>query len=138
LLPALEDDEEFSISKEVLQELPADYEETSLGELRGAIRQYRGPSGLHVREYNDRFVIHQDSVDPRSDPIGHLLFDAPETALALTTAFCFASRRRRNPLTGVVEQDRESYSPLLSRPFLFLSAFMSLNHVFKFVKRLLF
>jgi hypothetical protein len=34
LIPTLENAyEELSISKEVLQELPADYEETSLGEL---------------------------------------------------------------------------------------------------------
>jgi len=73
-----ENDEEISISKEVLQELPVEYEKTRLGEPRGSVRQYRGPSGLHIREYSDRFVIHRDRVDPRKDPIGHLLIDAPE------------------------------------------------------------
>lgn len=127
MLP-FEDDEELSISKEVLQELPEKYEETLLGEQRGAIRQFRGPSGLHVREYNDRFVIHQDKVDPRKDPLGHLLFDAPETTLALATSFCLA---KRSPI-----DHEESHSHF--NPFLFLFAFLSLNRMLKSLKRLLF
>ena len=129
--------EELSISKEVLQELPEDFKETSLGEIRDAIRQYRGPCGLHVREYDDRFVIHRDIADPRKDPIGHLLFDAPETSLALTTALCVARRRRRNSLAGI--HDKEKYhARAMPGPFFILSTFLSLNYLFKFLKRVLF
>ena len=62
-----------------------EYDETSLGASKGAVRQYRYRS-LHVREYHDHYSVHSDRIDPRIDPIGHLLVDAPEylTAVAIT------------------------------------------------------
>lgn len=62
-----------------------EFDETSLGASKGAIRQYRYRS-LHVREYHDHYSVHSDRIDPRIDPIGHLLVDAPEylTAVAIT------------------------------------------------------
>lgn len=54
-----------------------DYEETSLGNKKGAIKQFRYGK-LHIREYKDYLVVHMDKVDPRKDPLGHLLIDAPE------------------------------------------------------------
>ena len=52
----------------------------SLGEPHGQIADYRksyGKEGLHVREYKDRYTIHWDKTDPLSNPMGHLLEDAP-------------------------------------------------------------
>ena len=54
-----------------------DYNETNLGSKKGAEKQYRYGT-LHIREYQDYYSIHMDKVDPRIDPIGHLLKDAPE------------------------------------------------------------
>ena len=63
--------------------LETDFEETPLGHLHGAIRQYRGPFQTHVREYLDRYVVHRDRVDPRIDPLGHLICDAPDDLVGL-------------------------------------------------------
>ena len=64
-----------------------EYDETSLGAKKGSIRQYRYRN-LHVREYFDYYAIHVDRIDPRKDPIGHLMLDAPEylaaTAIAIS------------------------------------------------------
>lgn len=54
-----------------------DYEETCLGDKKGAKKQFRYGK-LHIREYKDYLVVHMDKVDPRNDPLGHLLVDAPE------------------------------------------------------------
>ena len=60
-------------------------EETKLGDKKGAIRQYR-KGNLHIREYDRKFTIHSDKVDPRKDPLGHLLFDAHEVLIGLAGA----------------------------------------------------
>jgi len=54
-----------------------DYEETFLGDKKGAKKQFRYGK-LHIREYKDYLIVHMDKVDPRKDPLGHLLIDAPE------------------------------------------------------------
>jgi hypothetical protein len=33
--------------------------------------------GIHIREYQDKYLVHWDKVDPPRDPIGHLVNDAP-------------------------------------------------------------
>lgn len=68
---------DFKVSKNIMKTLPKCFQETPLGELKGAINQYRGPHESHVHEYNDTWIIHRDKVDPRFDPIGHLINDAP-------------------------------------------------------------
>ena len=52
-------------------------EETILGQKNGAKKQYRY-GNLHIREYNDKFLVHTDKIDPRVNPLGHLIHDAPE------------------------------------------------------------
>lgn len=54
-----------------------DYKETSLGNKKGAKRQFRY-GNLHIREYDDCYTVHRDKIDPRRDSFGHLLVDAPE------------------------------------------------------------
>jgi len=52
-----------------------DYEPTMLGEKRGSIKQYRRGK-LHSREYDTYYSVHYDKVDPRDDPLGHIMLDA--------------------------------------------------------------
>jgi hypothetical protein len=62
-----------------------EYEETLLGNKKGAKRQFRYKN-LHIREYGDYYTVHMDKVDPRKDPFGHLLIDAPEFLVGLMSA----------------------------------------------------
>ncbi len=54
-----------------------DYIETPLGNKKGAKRQFRY-GNLHIREYDDYYTVHRDSIDPGRDALGHLLADAPD------------------------------------------------------------
>jgi len=60
-------------------------EETKLGGKKGALKQYR-KGNLHIREYEDRLTVHTDKVDPREDPLGHLIHDAQEVLVGLAGA----------------------------------------------------
>ena len=60
-------------------------EETSLGQKNGAKKQYRY-GNLHIREYDDKFLVHTDKVDPRKKPFNHLVIDAPEILIGLICA----------------------------------------------------
>ena len=60
-------------------------EETKLGDKKGALKQYRN-GNLHIREYADKFTVHTDKVDPRTDPMGHLIHDAQEVLIGLAGA----------------------------------------------------
>ena len=60
-------------------------EETSLGDKKGAIRQYR-KGNFHIREYKTKLTVHSDKIDPRKDPLGHLLYDAQEVLIGLVGA----------------------------------------------------
>ena len=52
-----------------------DYESTILGDKRGSKKQYRH-GNLHIREYENYYSVHYDNIDPRKDPLGHILVDA--------------------------------------------------------------
>jgi hypothetical protein len=54
-----------------------DLKETALGGKKGARRQYRY-GRLHIRDYDTHYTVHMDRVDPMTNPLGHLLVDAPE------------------------------------------------------------
>jgi hypothetical protein len=60
-------------------------EETTLGNKNGAKKQFRY-GNLHIREYEDKFLVHMDKFDPRKNPLGHLVFDAPEVLIGLASA----------------------------------------------------
>lgn len=75
---------EILLSKKKIPKLPECFEETLLGESKNAIRQFRGPYGSHVREYENCWELHRDVADPRVDPIGHLINDAPHILRAAT------------------------------------------------------
>ena len=77
--------DEIEVPKEIRPFMLEQAEETKLGQKNGANKQYRY-GNLHIREYDDKYLIHMDKVDPRKDPICHLIFDAPEVLIGLATA----------------------------------------------------
>lgn len=117
--------DEITIYKEVLQSLDEDvFQETFLGDPQGAIRQYRSASGVHVREYADRFVVHVDYFDPRTAPIAHLLVDSPESVFAFGAASLFSRR-------GGEKRTNSSF-------FSLILAFLSFNRLFRVLKHFVF
>ncbi|MDH3676816.1 MAG: hypothetical protein OEQ12_00750 [Nitrosopumilus sp.] len=74
--------DEIVVPKELREFMLKDAEETNLGQKNGANKQYRY-GNLHIREYEDKFLVHTDKIDPRKDPLGHLICDAPEVLVGL-------------------------------------------------------
>ena len=77
--------DEIEVPKELREFMLEDAEETFLGQKNGAQRQYRY-GNLHIREYDDKFLVHNDRIDPRINPVGHLVHDAPEVLIGLACA----------------------------------------------------
>ncbi|MDE1726008.1 MAG: hypothetical protein KGH89_01925 [Thaumarchaeota archaeon] len=78
--------DEIEVPKEVRPFMLDDAEETNLGQKNGATRQFRY-GNLHIREYEDKYLVHVDKVDPRIDPLGHLIRDAPEFLIGMASAY---------------------------------------------------
>ena len=76
---------EIEVPKELREFMLEEAEETILGQKNGAYKQYRY-GNLHIREYENKFLVHTDKVDPRENPIGHLIHDAPEVLIGLACA----------------------------------------------------
>jgi hypothetical protein len=79
------DDSDMIVPKSVRPII--DYDETYLGEKKGANRQFRF-GNLHIREYDEYYTVHRDKIDPRKDPLGHLLIDAPRHLVTILCALC--------------------------------------------------
>ena len=77
--------DEIEVPKELREFMLEEAEETFLGQKNGANKQFRY-GNLHIREYNDKFLVHNDKIDPRKDPIGRLVYDAPEVLIGLACA----------------------------------------------------
>ncbi|QUC64693.1 hypothetical protein NsoK4_09845 [Nitrosopumilus sp. K4] len=77
--------DEIEVPKELREFMLDGAEETVLGQKNGANKQYRY-GNLHIREYDDKFLVHTDKIDPRIDPLGHLVHDAPEVLIGLACA----------------------------------------------------
>lgn len=78
---------DITLPKSVMNEHPEWFEHpTVLGYPRGSQRQYRY-GNLHIREYEDCVTIHEDRFDPRTEPLQHILHEAPEI---LASAACGA------------------------------------------------
>jgi hypothetical protein len=120
---------EIAISKKVLPSLPSGYEETRLGDPLGAKRQFRNSNGIHVREYEEKFVIHADRVDPRKNLVGHLALDSPETILALGLGFAAGSSKRNS------ERFEPTRRSMGFHPLIFFMAFLTLDGFFRRIKR---
>lgn len=97
--------EEIEIPKELGNFILDKAEETSLGQKNGAKKQYRY-GNLHIREYDDKFLVHTDKVDPRKNPFSHLVLDAPEVLVGLASALVgggkVASFMKKNNKNSVV------------------------------------
>ena len=78
--------DEIEVPKDVRPFMLDDAEETNLGQKNGAIRQFRY-GNLHIREYEDKYLVHMDKVDPRNDPLGHLIHDAPEFLVGMAAGY---------------------------------------------------
>ena len=78
--------DEIEVPKEIRPFMLENAEETKLGQKNGAAKQYRY-GNLHIREYGDKYLVHMDKIDPRKDPLGHLVRDAPEVLIGLASAF---------------------------------------------------
>jgi hypothetical protein len=74
--------DEIEVPKELREFMLEEAKETTLGQKNGAKKQFRY-GNLHIREYDDKFLVHTDRIDPRKDPIGHLVYDAPEVLIGL-------------------------------------------------------
>ena len=83
--------DEIEVPKELREFMLDGAEETVLGQTNGALKQYRY-GNLHIREYDDKFLVHNDKIDPRKDPIGHLVYDAPEVLIGLACAIFGGSK----------------------------------------------
>ncbi len=81
--------DEIEIPIEVRQFMLEGAEETVLGQKNGAKKQYRY-GNLHIREYDDKYLVHMDRVDPRKDPLGHLVRDAPEILVGVASGIAAA------------------------------------------------
>ncbi len=98
---------EIEVPKELREFMLEKAEETFLGQKNGAHKQYRY-GNLHIREYDDKFLVHTDKVDPRENPIGHLIHDAPEVLVGLICATLggakaiSALKQKKSPVTGIV------------------------------------
>ena len=77
--------DEIEVPKELREFMLEKAEETIFGQKNGADKQYRY-GNLHIREYHDKFLVHTDRVDPRENPVGHLVHDAPEVLIGLACA----------------------------------------------------
>jgi len=76
---------EIEIPKEIRPFMLEGADETTLGNKNGAKKQFRY-GNLHIREYEDKFLVHMDKFDPIKNPLGHLVFDAPEVLIGLASA----------------------------------------------------
>jgi len=65
--------------------------ETVLGDKMGAKRQYRY-GHLHIRDYDTHYTVHMDRVNPLTNPLGHLLVDAPEYIAGAAAAMIVGRR----------------------------------------------
>lgn len=72
----------LTVSKRVVDEVPDEFTRTRLAAAReGAVASYRDGrrrDSVHVVEYPDRWELHIDRFNPRYEPVGHVLVDAPE------------------------------------------------------------
>jgi len=126
-----EDNNSLRISKEILPSLEGfDFTETILGDPMGCLRQYRNSTGVHVREYEGYFEVHRDRIDPRGNPIGHLICDSPETVAA------FAVASTLSPAASLVNATGRLSST--GSPLDFFRIFLFFNRFFRALKRLLF
>jgi hypothetical protein len=108
--------DEIGVPKELREFMPEEAELTTLGQKNGAKKQYRYRN-LHIREFDDKFLVHTDKSDPRKDPLGHLVHDAPEILIGLASAAIGGSKVASNVLKYNNSTTAASLSGLLASLF---------------------
>ncbi len=83
--------DEIQVPKELREFMIDGAHETMLGQKNSANKQYRY-GNLHIREYDDKFLVHTDKIDPRKDPFGHLVYDAPEVLIGIACSILGGSK----------------------------------------------
>ena len=118
-----------------------EYSPTALGEGCGALRQFRAGK-LHIREYDSYYSVHSDKVDPLKDPLGHLIFDAPEYLVGMLSGYSIYStlkeksiRRSRNTITNSNIGVKEDPSPYLAGIFAAYTSYALTKSIKKFAQR---
>ena len=84
-----------------------DLSETAFGSKKGAKKQYRY-GNLHIREYDNDYTVHIDSINPLQNPLGHLLVDAPEY-LASAAAAIIVGKQIGATVYSKRKQEGKSY-----------------------------
>ena len=74
-----------------------DLKELLLAAKRGPTSRYRY-GNLYIRDYETHYSVHMDTVDPLSNPLGHLLVDAPESLAGATARINSRQALRHNGL----------------------------------------
>jgi hypothetical protein len=105
--------DEIEVPKELREFMLEEAEETFLGQKNGADKQYRY-GNLHIREYDDKFLVHTDRVDPRKDPLRHLVYDAPEVLIGLACAIFGGSQVAKKILKNKSKESSLAYSLISS------------------------
>ena len=83
--------DEIEVPKALREFMLEGAQETILGQKNGAKKQFRY-GNLHIREYDDKFLVHTDKIDPRKDPLGHLVYDAPEVLIGIACSILDGSK----------------------------------------------
>lgn len=99
---------EIEVPKDARPIMMEQAEETKLGDKNGCLRQYRY-GNLHIREYRDKYLVHVDKVDPRQDPLGHLIRDSPETIAGLLSAVYGGSKMYQWAYNKSCKQNNDHY-----------------------------
>jgi hypothetical protein len=84
---------------------------------------------VHVREYEDEFLVHLDRIDPRSRPLRHLMMDSPETLISIAAGLFLAARSTKSPLR---ERRVRPFSGGILR---FLLVFFATNGLVRLLKK---
>lgn len=105
--------DEIEVPKELREFMINGAEETVLGQKNGAKKQFRY-GNLHIREYDDKFLVHTDKIDPRKDPLGHLVHDAPEVLVGLACALFTGSQITKIFLNNKKSKKSSATTGLLS------------------------
>ena len=116
--------DEIEVPKELREFMLDGAEETHLGQKNGAIKQYRY-GNLHIREYDDKFLVHTDRIDPRKDPMGHLIVDAPEVLVGIACAMFGGSYVAKNIFKNNNSNNGSIVSSLISSAFAGYLGFMA-------------
>lgn len=108
--------DEIEVPKELREFMIEGAEESFLGQKNGANKQYRY-GNLHILEYDDKFLVHTDRIDPRQDPFAHLVLDAPEVLIGIACAVFGSSHVAENLFKKNNSKNTSIISGLVSSAF---------------------